>query len=115
MLRGRKASLLVCVRHGREETPHDLEFRIEFGEIRGHFEHAQVEVCNGREGATGNEHQRGFRRVIHAPLQSVGREIVSRQRLAGNRHVFSNDVGHVGIVGYAGLDDDLGRLINVHR
>ena len=65
-----QASFPIGVGHGRKVAPDQLEISVEFDVIGGHLEHAQMEISDGREGTTRDEHQGSFLRVIHLALQA---------------------------------------------
>lgn len=70
MLRTGQTSLAIGIRHRRQITPDEFKVRAELDVIGRHFEHAQMQICDGREGATSHEQQRCLLRVIHLALQA---------------------------------------------
>jgi hypothetical protein len=76
VLRGQKARLAVLVRHGREVPADDLELGVLPDKVDGHLEHPQVEVGDGAEGSTCDQHERRTAGIAEGP-QPLGRELVT--------------------------------------
>lgn len=76
MLRTGQTSLAIGIRHGRQITTDEFKVRAELDVIGSHLEHAQMQICDGRERATGHKQQRGLLRVIHLALETKFWEIV---------------------------------------
>lgn len=64
MVSTEKARLLVLVADRTEVAAHDLELGILADVIRGHFEDAEMEICEGREGAACDKDYRSLGRIL---------------------------------------------------
>jgi hypothetical protein len=53
-----QARLLVLIRDGTHVATHDFEIGILANVVLGHLEHSQMQVGDGREGATSHEYDR---------------------------------------------------------
>lgn len=71
MLRTGQPRLPIGVRHRRQIPAQQLEVGAEAHVVGGHLEHAQVQVCDGREGAAGDQEQRGLVGVVHGAPEAV--------------------------------------------
>ena len=89
VLRLDQARLLVRVADTGEVRADDLKVGIETRVVGGHFEHAQVEEGDGREGTTGDEDQRSTLAVFDSAPEPAGGELV-----LVHGHVSANVVGH---------------------
>lgn len=87
MLRTRQTRLAIGIRHGRQVATNEFKVRAELNVIGSHFEHAQMEIGDGRKGTASHEQQRSLLRVVHLALEAkLGEDVVvhrSRRDVCG--------------------------------
>ena len=76
MMCAEQAGLLVLVTDRAEVAADDLKVGVLADVVLGHFEHAEVEVCYGAEGAACDEDERLLLGVSEDSGETVGGELV---------------------------------------
>lgn len=76
MLCTEQTGLLVHVAHGTEVAPDDLEIGVLADVVDGHLEHAEVEVCDGAEGAARDEDEGLLIGIAQRAGKAVSGELV---------------------------------------